>query len=149
MTGVVISRKPPRLAKLISQPGGASAQDLLARAEEKLEEIREPLLLSIDDSLEQLEALASPFAVTHAPTMYRLASDLVGASLAERLDGVARAGRSLCDLLDEPQADLALTQSAISVHLASLRLLHRRTASEVDQQPILEGLDRLLARVRG
>ncbi|ALL12754.1 hypothetical protein AQ619_04940 [Caulobacter henricii] len=138
----------PRLAELISQPGGIYAQEALARAEAALETLREPLLGSIDEALAELEQLSNPFDVDNIPTLYRLSGDIINFSLAERIGGVERAARSLCELLDEALPNDPTTKAGISVHIASLRLLHRRLDSEIDQASILNGLGRILAKAR-
>lgn len=146
MIEVKQSRAKPRLAQLISQPGGLYAQDALARAQEALETLREPLLTSIDEALERLEA--EPFSAQAVPALYRLSSDIINFSLAERICGVERAARSLCELLDEALPDDPTTRAGVAVHIASLKLLHRRVDSEIDQTSILEGLGRILAKAR-
>lgn len=148
MSEVKRTRMKPRLAELISQPGGIYAQEALARAEEALETLREPLLDSIDEALAELERLSNPFNVEAIPTLYRLSGDIINFSLAERIGGVERAARSLCELLDEALPNDPTTKAGIAVHIASLRLLHRRLDSEIDQASILNGLGRILAKAR-
>ncbi|MFC4444037.1 hypothetical protein [Caulobacter henricii] len=148
MSEVKRTRMKPRLAELISQPGGIYAQEALARAEAALETLREPLLGSIDEALAELEQLSNPFDVDNIPTLYRLSGDIINFSLAERIGGVERAARSLCELLDEALPNDPTTKAGISVHIASLRLLHRRLDSEIDQASILNGLGRILAKAR-
>ena len=148
MSEVKRSRMRPRLAQLIGQPGGIYACEALARAEAALETMREPLLGSIDEALAQLERLAEPFSAEAIPALYRLSSDIIGISLAERSDGVERAARSLCELLDEASPGDPTIRAGVAVHIASLKLLHRRSAAELDQTSILEGLGRILTKAR-
>lgn len=148
MSEVKRTRMKPRLAELISQPGGIYAKEALERAEQALEVLREPLLGSIDEALVELERLSNPFSVEAVPNLYRLSSDIINFSLAEQISGVERAARSLCELLDEALPTDPTTRAGVTVHVASLKLLHRRAAAEIDQGSILEGLGRILAKAR-
>lgn len=148
MSEVKRTRMKPRLAELISQPGGIYAKEALERAEQALEVMREPLLGSIDEALVELERLSNPFSVEAVPTLYRLSSDIINFSLAEEIRGVERAARSLCELLDEALPNDPTTRAGVTVHVASLKLLHRRADAEIDQRSILEGLGRILAKAR-
>jgi hypothetical protein len=150
MSEVKKSRMRPRLAQLVKQAGGMYVMDALKRADATLEEMREPLLTSIDDYLVRFDTqLLEPDAPGLVEKLYSGAADVISLCGAERTDAVQTAARSLCELLDEAGPMTPSLLAGVKVHVGAIKLLHRTKLDPATERPILDGLARVLEKQRG
>lgn len=139
----------PRLGRLVRQGGGCYVVDALRRADAAIDEMREPLLLTIDQHISTLEDLAGALScgAGQVSSIYQSASDIISLCVAEQNEAVEAAARSLCCLVDESRSMNTSLVEGVFVHVASIKLLHRAPCSDL-QAPILAGLRKVLEKQR-
>jgi hypothetical protein len=140
-----------RLSKIIKQPGGTTVRGALKDAKLNLEKMRLECVIEIDAKLGEIQ---QRFGRAHdrpaddqIDEFYRLSNDIVGTAGLFDLTELGEAAFSLCELLDRLKSSDQWDGPAIEIHLSALTLLRRATPDAPENQPVLEGLRKLTARV--
>ncbi len=146
-------RKKPRLASLIEQPGGVSVRKALNEAVVVLEPMRKEALSLIDGHIKVLEALVEAGIGNdregYLRQLYERATAVLDSAGPFDLEDVCAAAYSLCELVDRyERTGVACDERAVAVHVRALRLLVTMGSGTPEARlPVLEGLQRVLARV--
>ena len=116
-----------RFASLVLRPGGLTAKEAVASAEQNLLALRGQGLEQVYAAIDRMEAAgpafrADPWGDTRVE-LYGLANSLIGVAGVFGLPEIGEVAYSLCSLLDG--ADTAGSAAAVQLHLDSLRLLRR------------------------
>lgn len=150
-----------RLANALRKPGGVTLGEALARAERRLETVRDDCVAALDGKIEALAAIAAARDAAQAASAYAHASDIFSLSGTFGLKEFSEAAHSLCRLLDTcrekdgwssaaargREADSLMWQS-VGVHIDALRTLRRPELSRdvAARAAVVEGLRRIAAR---
>lgn len=140
MSVVRTFRPDVRLPKLLNQPGGLTAEQALARANEGLESIRESCLEATDAKIAALQDLAAASEAS-GDRIYRLSNEVFAEAGAFGLSELSAVAHSLCSLLAVNGA-APPPRAAVNVHVSVMRAL-RRPELEGDAQAraaVLQGL---------
>ena len=149
MSNVRKFRVKTKLATEALKGGGITASEALKRADEGLEPLREPCLVTVDRCLAEIDARfgakASDRGKQEFEDLYTLSSQIIDSSLGLPNSGIEHAARALCDL-----ADLSLEKGirdwqAVDVHIETLKLLRFRgqAFSQEQRQAVLDGLKKV------
>lgn len=137
-----------RLKAMVDDPRGARCEDMLERAAENIESVRDDCLAGIDSQIEQIHELVQRANALSFGDVHRLANDIFALAGALGLDELSQAAYSLCALLDrsDPQA---IPPAAIRVHVDTMRALRRREIASNGQlrKATLAELRALVARL--
>ena len=120
-----------RLAKSVVAKGGMSAAEALSRAQQAVEEVREPTIAEIDSNLAQIYALGARLEAAAGEDeeamqqMYICANRVVAMGGVFGLGELGKAAYSLCELVSRFQTLDRFTWSMIRVHVDGLRLLRQ------------------------
>ncbi len=132
-----------RIVSLLRRPGGITAVEACARAEKRVEAVRESSLAALD---EKIAALASK---ADAPTaqLYSAATEIYSVAGTFGLKELAEAAQSLCDLLSASSRDEKF-QESVRVHVDAMRTLRRPELSgDVNARAaVVAGLRRVATR---
>ena len=134
---------PGYLATLVERPGGLPRSLAIIEGQRRLEAQRPPALAVIGGLIETLENLAA--APARLPDIRRAADQLITLATLYGLDGLAEAGRRLCDLVLALEAQQAMHGDAIAVHVRALRLL---CADASNAPRILDELSRVRSHLQ-
>lgn len=136
-----------RLKKLVGAPGGVSAADAIARAEQRLEVISESCLAGIDAKIEELSVLSSSRGASGQSSLiidriYQISNEIFAEGGVFGRVALSTAAHSLCDLTGPGNASDATVWDAIDVHVQSMRVLRRSDVETSDQmcRAVLDGL---------
>lgn len=135
----------PRLASLIKKPGGMHVGEAIKRGQAVIDERVEEYLSDIDVAMEAMEKLAATPGYD-IEEMYVASTRVIAACAVLTDDSLARASRSLCDLIDRASETGKLNPASVKVHLASMRLLHRSEAGPDEREQILDGLAKVVEK---
>jgi len=134
-----------RLSKLISEPGGATIASSLARAEQRLEAVRERAIADIDGMIAEIAARAKDADERTRKVVYALADQVFAFAGTLKLAELSAAAHSLCLLLvrEAPPP----TQREIDLHVSTFRALRRPELSgnKTARAAVLDGLRRMAA----
>ncbi|MCR5877638.1 chemotaxis protein CheE [Phenylobacterium sp. J367] len=139
------------LAKTVVTKGGLSAEDAIAAAEARVEEVRQPTLEDLDRGLAEIAALRERLGDGDAAalqSMYQEANRIVAVGGVFGLGQLGEAAYSLCELISRFQAGGRFSRAMVDVHLDGLKLL--RTPDEHDEthrDQVLSGLRQVTASV--
>lgn len=116
-----------RLASLLRKPGGISVEEAVARAERRVESVRQSCIDALDETIEQV---AIEFQGERIEAMFALASELFNISATFGLTELSEATRSFCDLLLSAQGvEGAFRETqfreAVRIHIDAMRTLRR------------------------
>ena len=140
-----------RLSKIIKQPGGTTVGGALKDAKRNVQKLRLECVIEIDAKLGQIQRQFGQAAQRPADAeideFYRLSNDIVATAGLFDLGELGEAAFSLCELLDRLRGSEQWDWPAVEVHLSALTLLRRATPDAPENQPVLEGLRKLTARV--
>ena len=118
-----------RLAKSVVTKGGMSASEALSRAQEAVNEMREPTIAEIDANLAEIYGLAERLKAGNAfdeealQKMYVCANRVVAMGGVFGLGELGQAAYSLCELVSRFQTLERFQWSMVQVHADGLRLL--------------------------
>lgn len=142
-----------KLAALLREPGGKTAEQAVKAAEVRIEAKRDVTLAALIEKADQMVALAAEGRGSSDPEtfgrIYDLSNAIYGLAGAFGLKGLADAAFSLCDLADSYRSGDEPNWPAVDVHLDGVRLLANlgEKAGAAGAEPILDGLRRVRARV--
>jgi hypothetical protein len=139
---VRLLKPPARLPALVARPGGMTRDAAIARAEQRLEAQRGPAMKVIGIFITTLEAMVTPPLMPAQLTeISRVTDRLIALAEIYALDGLAEAGKRLCDLAATFTEARAIHTASLAVHVRALRLM------AMDQPPdgVLAELDKVLA----
>jgi hypothetical protein len=135
-----------RLSTHAFRPGGITVGDALKRADTALEAMRGPCLDSIDAALAEIDARFGPTAAGRADEpywdLYRLASNIVDASIFFKDADLDKAGRAMCQLVRLCKALDAWDWVAVDLHIDALRMLRTvgPSLSAKERMAVIKGL---------
>lgn len=131
-----------RFSQYIGLPGGISAEEALERADERLLAHRDVAMGVIDAAIDDLKRLGSD---PQCAAPLRAAGDKIS-SMAGMfgLGDLARAGTSLCDLLDLLAQQNSWDTVCVELHRTAIPLIRRFPGDEA--RPLLEGLASLVSK---
>lgn len=130
------------LQRKMARPGGITATEALARAEEGLALHRARALLVLREKVDALIALSEARAPGSASEVYPLASALVDLSGYLEVPPFYAAAYGLCDVADRMTAAGIWSWPSVEVHARALSLILADDCREG------EGTERLLAGLR-
>jgi hypothetical protein len=148
MSSVSYIRRPNRLGKLISTPGGRKLGEAVATAEANIETLRPGMLAEVDEALERLREAAGRGDAASRADVYNRATAIVGFAGLCGLTRVGEVAYNLCELSDRYIEAGAWNAAAIAAHIQTMSVL--RVADLPDDSPeaeaVLEGLKALVRR---
>ena len=132
-----------RLKTLVTEPGGLTAATAVARADDRIEGLREGALKVIATRIDQIEALGASAA--NADAIYRLANQLSGDAGTFGWKEVSDAAFSLCRLVARENS--TWPRAAINLHVVAVRALLNPELAErtAERQALVAGLRQLSA----
>ena len=140
-----------RLAKTVVRKGGLTAEEAIASAEARVEEVRQPTLEDIDRGLDEIAVLrdglgeGEPGALQQ---MYVEANRIVAVGGVFGLGELGEAAYSLCELIHRFQSAGRFSWPMVEVHLDGLKLLrHPDGHAEAHRAQVLSGLRQVAASV--
>ncbi|WP_334162348.1 hypothetical protein [Phenylobacterium sp.] len=141
-----------RLAKTVVKKGGMSAEEAIAAAEARVEQVREPTLADIDRALHEILTLGEAQRGGVAPDllsrMYDEANRIVAVGGVFGLGQLGEAAYSLCELIHRFQSAGRFSWPMVEVHLDGLKLLrHPDEHAEAHRSQVLSGLRQVAASV--
>ena len=140
-----------RLAKTVVKKGGLSADEAIAAAEERVEQVRQPTLDDIDRGRAEISALAGGLGDGEPRAlegMYRQANQVVAVAGVFGLGELGEAAYSLCELISRFQTSGRFSRPMVDVHLDGLKLLRQpQDHSEAHRAQVLSGLRQVAASV--
>ena len=116
MSSVSYIRRPNRLGKLISAPGGRKLSEAVAKAEANLEVLRPGMMNEVDGALERLRDAAARSDMAARSDVYNCATAIVSFA---GLCGMKRLGEvayNLCELSDRYIEAGVWNAAAIGAH---------------------------------
>ena len=141
------------LAKVVSMPGGKTADQHVKAAEVRIEGVRGVSLASLVEKANAVANLAASGRKGDATAalngIYDLSNAIFGIAGSFGLKPLAEAAFSLCDVADGFRGGEAANWAAIDVHVDGIRLLAALgdKAEAAGAESILDGLRRVRARV--
>jgi len=148
MSSVSFIRRPNRLGKLISAPGGRKLGQAVAEAEANIETLRPSLLAEVDEALERLREAAGRTEAAAHTEVYNRATAIVSFAGLCGLTRVGQVAYNLCELSDRYIEAGTWNEAAIAAHIQTMGVL--RTANLPDDsaeaEEVLEGLKTLVRR---
>jgi len=130
------------LQRRMARPGGITAKEALARAEEGLALHRARALLVLREKVDALTALSEARAPGSEPEVYPLASALVDLAGYLEVPPFYAAAYGLCEIADRMAAAGIWSWPSVEVHARALSLILADDCREG------EGTERLLAGLR-
>ena len=141
-----------RLAQLVLQPGGITAQEAVAAAERQLEGLRERGLSDITATIHAVQALASGLPTeelqARGDELYRMSNSLIGIAGVFGKGGVGDVALSFCTLIERMKLARHWDRNAIQAHLDSLRLLSQDGVTQEDVVTIRAALKQVVDRLK-
>lgn len=148
MSSVNFIRRPNRLGKLISTPGGRKLGEAVAMAQSGIESLRPGMLAEVDEALERLREAAGRTDARSHTDVYNRANAIVGFAGLCGLTRVGEVAYNLCELSDRYIEAGTWNEGAIAAHIQTMSVL--RTANLPDDSPdaaaVMEGLKALVRR---
>lgn len=148
MSSVSYIRRPNRLGKLISTPGGRKLGEAVATAQANLETLRPGMMHEIDEALEHLRAAAARSDAAARAEVYKCANAIVsfaGLCGMKRLGDVAY---NLCELSDRYIESGRWNEAAIGAHIQTMGVLRMANLPEdsPEAEAVMEGLKTLVKK---
>lgn len=148
MSSVSYIRRPNRLGKLISTPGGRKLGEAVARAEANIETLRPGLLAEVDGALERLRAAAGRADAQGRSEVYACAASIVGFAGLCGLTRVGEVAYNLCELSDRYIDAGTWNAAAVAAHIQTMGVLRAANLPDdsAEAAAVLEGLKSLVRR---
>ncbi|MBU1374350.1 MAG: hypothetical protein KKE02_21760 [Alphaproteobacteria bacterium] len=148
MSSVNFIRRPNRLGKLISTPGGRKLGEAVAMAESGIETLRPALQAEVDAALDRLRAAAGRTDAAAHAEVYACATAIVGAAGLCGLTRVGEVAYNLCELSDRYIEAGVWNEAAIAAHIQTMGVLRMANLPDdsPDAQAVLDGLKALVRR---
>ena len=141
-----------RLAQLVNQPGGITAQEAVAAAEQQLESLRERGLSDITATIQAVQALAGSLQpeelAARGNELYRMSNSLIGVAGVFGKGGVGDVALSFCTLIERMTLAQHWDRNAIQAHLDSLRLLSQDGVTQQEVVTIRAALRQVVDRLK-
>lgn len=148
MSSVNFIRRPNRLGKLISAPGGRKLGEAVAMAESNIESLRPGMLAEVDEALNALREAAGRSDARSRTDVYNRATAIVSFAGLCGLTRVGEVAYNLCELSDRYIEAGIWNEGAIAAHIQTMSVL--RMANLPDDSPdaeaVMEGLKTLVRR---
>lgn len=148
MSAVSFTRRPNRLGKLVSTPGGRKLEVAVAMAQAGIDTLRPGLQAEVDEALDRLRAAADRTGPAANAQVYSAATAIVGAAGLCGLTRVGEVAYNLCELSDRYIEAGTWNAAAIAAHIQTMGVL--RMANLPDDSPeaqaVLDGLKTLVRR---
>lgn len=113
-----------RLKAMANDPNGRRCTDLVERALENVELVRDDCLGGVDDQIQRIHDLVQNLDAASLRQVHALANDIFALAGAFGLDELSQAAYSLCALLDNCTG--VTPAAAIRVHVEAMRALRRQ-----------------------
>jgi len=140
----------PRLAELLSTPGGLPVAEAVERAQANLESLRPSCAAELQALLELCEAghasLGEGFDDEGLEGLYAIAVKGIGTGEICGAPSVDMALTSVCDLLDHLRTLKRYDREAVGVHIRALRLLLTAGLPKAGADQVLDGLLKVSGR---
>lgn len=148
MSSVHYIRRPNRLGKLISTPGGRKLGEAVAQAEANIETLRPGMLAEVDEALDRLRAAAGRTDVAARTDVYNCATAIVGFAGLCGLTQVGEVAYNLCELSDRYIDAGVWNEAAVAAHIQTMSVLRMANLPEdsPDAAAVLDGLKALVRR---
>ena len=148
MSSVSYIRRPNRLGKLISTPGGRKLGQAVAMAEANIETLRPGMLAEVDEALARLREAAGRTDAASRTDVYNRAMAIVGFAGLCGLTRVGEVAYNLCELSDRYIEAGAWNEAAIAAHIQTMGVLRVANLPEdsKEAEAVLEGLKTLVRR---
>ena len=148
MSSVSYIRRPNRLGKLISAPGGRKLGEAVAMAESNISALRPELLNEVDEALERLRAAVGRSDAAARTDIYNAATAIVGFAALCGMGRVGEVAYNLCELSDRYIESGAWNAAAIAAHVQTMGVLRMANLPEdsPDAEAVMEGLKTLVRR---
>lgn len=153
MSSVRVFAVENKLAELLREPGGKTAEQAVKAAEVRVEAQRGVTLAALIEKADQMAAVVAEGRGSADAEVfgrvYDLSNAIYGLAGVFELKALAEAAFSLCDLADNYRNGDAPNWPAVDVHVDGVRLLANlgEKASGAGAESILDGLRRVRARV--
>jgi hypothetical protein len=140
-----------RIAQLVMRPGGITATEAVAAAEQSLEGLRDRGLSEIAETIDRMFVLANEMGLTQDPhragELYTLSNSLVGVAGVFGKSGLGDVALSLCTLIERLLLGKCSDGQAIQLHLDSMRLLAATSMSKLEVSAIGNALRQVVDRL--
>ncbi len=148
MSSVSYIRRPNRLGKLISTPGGRKLGEAVATAEANINALRPGMLAEIDEALAGLRTAAARDDAQARSAVYNRATAIVGFAGLCGLTRVGEVAYNLCELSDRYIEAGVWNAAAIAAHIQTMGVLRMADLPEdsPEAQAVLDGLKELVRR---
>lgn len=148
MSSVNFIRRPNRLGKMISTPGGRKLSEAVALAQAGIETLRPGLQAEVDDALERLRLASERTGREAHSDVYACATAIVGAAGLCGLSRVGEVAYNLCELSDRYIEAGIWNAAAIAAHIQTMSVLRMANLPDdsPDAQAVLDGLKTLVRR---
>lgn len=141
-----------RMAQLVNQPGGITAEEAVASAEQRLEGLRDRGLSDIADTIARIHlvgaGLRQQWTEAGCGELYRSSNSLIGIAGLFGKAGLGDVARSLCTLVERSRAAREWDHAAVQSHIDSLRLLSGTAVSPAQVAMVAAALRQLVDRLQ-
>lgn len=148
MSAASFIRRPNRLGKLISTPGGRKLGEALTAAQANIDTLRPGLLAEVDAALEKLRRAAARDDPRGRSDVYANATAIVGFAGLCGLTRLGEVSYNLCELSDRYLEAGSWNAAAIAAHIHTMGVL--RSADMPEDSPealaVMDGLKTLVRR---
>jgi hypothetical protein len=140
-----------RIAQLVMRPGGITATEAVAAAEQSLEGLRDRGLSEIAETIDRMFGVAKEFGPNQDPhragELYTLSNSLVGVAGVFGKNGLGDVALSLCTLIERLLLAKCWDGQAVQLHLDSMRLLAATSMSRLEVSAIGDALRQVVDRL--
>lgn len=141
MSEARVTKITTSLSRQVFEPGGRTVRNALEKANAELEVHREPVMATITETLDLLDAVAAKGAPDAGARVYQLASAIVDLGGFFDMGPMHEAAYSLCDISDRMNTAEAWHWPSVHVHLQAMRLILNGGCRESrESDALLEGL---------
>lgn len=141
MSEARVTKITTSLSRQLFEPGGRTIRTALETANAELEAHREPVLATITETLDMLDAVAAKAAPDSGARIYQLASAIVDLGGFFDMGPMHEAAYSLCDISDRMNTAGTWHWPSVAVHLQAMRLILNSGCRESrESDALLEGL---------
>jgi hypothetical protein len=140
-----------RIAQLVNRPGGITATEAVAAAEQSLEGLRDRGLSEIAETIDRMFGIAKEIGrgpdTNRAGELYSQSNSLVGVAGVFGKNGLGEVALSLCTLIERLLLAKSWDGLAIQLHLDSMRLLAATSMGKSEVSAIGDALRHVVDRL--
>ena len=140
-----------RIAQLVMRPGGITATEAVAAAEQSLEGLRDRGLSEIAETIDRMCGVAKAIGQSPDPhragELYSQSNSLVGVAGVFGKNGLGEVALSLCTLIERLLLAKCWDGQAVQLHLDSMRLLAATSMSKSEVSAIGVALRQVVDRL--